>query len=120
MCYRLLYHQTQTRQILFSQKAVKNHTMLITENFLMQITCYVPTILTREHQPQTPRKNVHIPTINFQPPNGLALSCGMTNFRDATNGTSSTTKVLSFATSRCSPCKLHPAGNRQLECLVRL
>ena len=53
------------------------------------------------------------------PANGPALSCGVDKFRHATNETSPTTKVFAFAPDLCTPCKLHPAGNRQLERLVR-
>ena len=52
-------------------------------------------------------------------PNGLALSCGVDKYRHARNEQSPTTIVFAFAPDLCSPCKLHPAPNRQLERLVR-
>jgi len=53
------------------------------------------------------------------PANGTALSCGVDKFQNATNETSPTTKVLSFAPDLCLAMLIAPSSFRQLERLVR-
>jgi hypothetical protein len=42
-------------------------------------------------------------------PNGLALSCGADNYRNATNETSPTSKILSFAPDLCLAMLIAPS-----------